>query len=562
MAADLAQGDVTIKLSGGDYSTWAAFWDDIINMTGDITCTVDASGFTENVAPAAVTESLNGHTLHVLPATFPTKTDASDGARFTCNYAGRELDMQMEGAGTVIIEGMVIIEGTSVPGYGIYVTEVDTSFTFVFRRNIIKGTNYSLKYADATVEDIQVYNNIFFDSIWGGISISAATASGIFANNTVVGAWTNINDGNLGNTFENNLCYGAGDKDYDNIGNATGNNNADSDDTALNAIWDTGANNVNGISDPFNNLGADDFTITAEGDVGTAGKDLSGDFTTDFFGTTRDNWTIGACEWISAQDIKEAASALLEVESLLYNAIQNNVAGLIEPEVEIGATWAATGTVSALIEVEAAITAIKSRIEVISALIEMGSVIGITWDAVGTPSAIIEPGASMPGGTKSPFGSLIEAEASINSGIKTPSAATIEVEIAITELKEYVRSLGGTLTSAGAVARALTAYRAFGGTLTPAGGLNAAFTLIVALGGELNLSGALSGRNPAWLILDDKLIWMGEWDIAYGYRIDDVVLYKYGEEWHVFVSKISHNVGNIPKSSPEAWHRLYQEQWL
>lgn len=31
-----------------------------------------------------------------------------------------------------------------------------------------------------------------------------------------------------------------------------------------------------------------------------AGLDLSGDFTTDFFGTTRSNWTIGACEYVSA----------------------------------------------------------------------------------------------------------------------------------------------------------------------------------------------------------------------------------------------------------------------
>jgi len=103
----LTTGNVTIKTSAGTYSTWAAFWDDLGDLTGDITCTVDASAFTEATAPARISESLNGHTLHVKPITFPTTTDASTGARFTCNYTEEFLDLSFEGTRErVIIRGV------------------------------------------------------------------------------------------------------------------------------------------------------------------------------------------------------------------------------------------------------------------------------------------------------------------------------------------------------------------------------------------------------------------------------------------------------------------------
>jgi len=295
----LTTGNVTIKTSAGTYSTWAAFWDDLGDLTGDITCTVDASAFTEATAPARIGESLNGHTLHVLPDVFPTTTDASTGARFTCNYAGVALVMQMEGAGTVIIEGMVFIEGTSTPNMFIYTSSITDDFNFTVRRNIFKGGDTGFYHADASLTSLSIYNNIYHNAATNGLFISTAPA--FTANNTVYNCNNNILSNNVANTFENNLSYISGTLDYSVIGaNTVGNNNADSDATGEDADWGTGANNVNSISDPFNALASDDFTITAEGDVGTAGKDLSASFTTDFFGTTRDNWTIGACEYVEA----------------------------------------------------------------------------------------------------------------------------------------------------------------------------------------------------------------------------------------------------------------------
>ena len=109
-----------------------------------------------------------------------------------------------------------------------------------------------------------------------------------------------------------------------------------------------------------------------------------------------------------------------------------------------------------------------------------------------------------------------------------------------------------------------TMYRALGGVFTPTGALLEALIIVMALGGELDLEGALSGRNPAWLLLDDTLRWMGEWVSTYSYDQNDTVLYRADatEDWHVFTSKVGHNVGNIPDSSSAFWRRLYQEKWL
>ncbi len=150
------------------------------------------------------------------------------------------------------------------------------------------------------------------------------------------------------------------------------------------------------------------------------------------------------------------------------------------------------------------------------------------------------------------------------SRVVTPAEIKLRDTPSLAMALELGRSYGGSMTPTGALARALTAYRSVGGTLTPTGQLITALIFVMSLGGELNLSGALSGINPAWLLIDDVLTWQGEWSALTSYDIDDVVLYKSadGNEWHVFVSKIGHNVGNIPTSTPSAWRRLYQEKWL
>ena len=85
----------------------------------------------------------------------------------------------------------------------------------------------------------------------------------------------------------------------------------------------------------------------------------------------------------------------------------------------------------------------------------------------------------------------------------------------------------------------------------------------VSVGGEVYVEGAVNVRNPAWLVVDSTLRWMGEWSVGYGYDQSDAVLYRAAstETWHIFVSKAPHNTGNIPDSSSAWWRRVYQEPW-
>ncbi len=82
--------------------------------------------------------------------------------------------------------------------------------------------------------------------------------------------------------------------------------------------------------------------------------------------------------------------------------------------------------------------------------------------------------------------------------------------------------------------------------------------------GQMDFAGSLSAQNPKWLLLDKSLNWIGEWDESYSYNINDTILYKIddGNEWHIFVSKTNHNVGNVPTTSAAYWRRYYQEQLL
>lgn len=309
----LTSGSVTIKTSAGTYSSWAAFWDDIGNLTGDITCTVDASAFTENVTPGTVTEELNGYTLHVLPTSFPTTTDASTGARFTCIHGSTILSLEMEGAGVVAIEGMVLIDSG---GATISITNINTEFNCTIRRNIMKNGVHGIYTTDPTMNaGLKIYNNIIFDCAAVGLAISVAPLA-MIANNTMVNCGFQVDCGNSEATIRNVLSYGGITNDFRNIGlAASGFNNADSDNTGEDANWGaggagSGSNNVSGISDPFENLASDDFRITSPGVIGSAGLGLSIIFTNDFFGIARDNWTIGACEYITPPPPKFSVSVI------------------------------------------------------------------------------------------------------------------------------------------------------------------------------------------------------------------------------------------------------------
>ncbi len=303
--ATITSGNYTLKTSGGNYSTWAAFWNDLGDLTGDITLIVDASAFTETVAPAAVTENLNGHTLKVTAATFPSATDDSTGPRFTWNSADIFLDMEMEGPGTVIIDGIVFLQGTEIPP-GVYKPYgIDTGFTFILRRNIIKGGSYGIYLYDGS-PTYRIYNNIIYNqsgSYGMGIGLGEGFTGGFCSNNTIIdvmgttagyGLW----GGDTQGLSDNNLVYKSKTADFFGVSAAvTGNNNSSYDATADDFKF--GANNrINKTTSPFTSYAGKDFTLAVGSDPIGNGKNLSAYFTTDFFGTTRTNWSIGAVEGV------------------------------------------------------------------------------------------------------------------------------------------------------------------------------------------------------------------------------------------------------------------------
>ena len=192
-------------------------------------------------------------------------------------------------------------------------------------------------------------------------------------------------------------------------------------------------------------------------------------------------------------------------------------------EATIPATWDAISTVSALLEMEASIPIKLEALSAISALLEMEAVITVTHTT--TVSA------------------LVEMEATVSTRLEAlwNANALVEMEADITAFKHVTQVLSGALIPAGTVSPIPIFIQGVGGIFVPVGSLDV--------------------RNPEWLLIDDALIWMGEWDVTRSYGLDEVVLYKTGDggEWHVFVSKITHNVGNIPVLSAAAWRRLYQE---
>lgn len=182
----------------------------------------------------------------------------------------------------------------------------------------------------------------------------------------------------------------------------------------------------------------------------------------------------------------------------------------------------------------------------------------IPLSGVITPSGIVASITSyfrVLSGSLTPSGAIVLKTSKALSGSLTPAGA-------LALRLELTKALDGTLIPAGDIIKATS--KSVGGTLTPTGDLVSIVTFVVELDGSLTLAGAIAAANPAWLLIDNTLTWQGEWDETRSYALNDAVLYKSddGNEWHVFVSKISHSAGNIPTSSSSAWRRYYQEIWL
>ena len=85
--------------------------------------------------------------------------------------------------------------------------------------------------------------------------------------------------------------------------------------------------------------------------------------------------------------------------------------------------------------------------------------------------------------------------------------------------------------------------------------------IYMSVSSDLDLRGAFSASSPNWLLIPDGLNWQGDWSAGTTYDERDVVLYTVGTEPHAFVSKVSHNIGNIPPDKYAYWTRLVQPKW-
>lgn len=314
--AVITAGNYTLKASGGDYATLKDFLNDLGNLTGDLTLTVDAGTYNETVLAGAVTESLNGYTLWIKPASFPTTTDGTTGVIFNVNVgAGANfIQSQVNGAGTFIIEGLNFTYTTNRPHYIAAIYSAAAGYNFIIRRCVFKQAYEGAIYIYDGDPTYNIYNNVIIKSegasVSYGIYVRGINFKGYISNNTVIdvaGVSTGYGLGqeSAGNTglFENNLVYNSKTSDFRNVGSCTGNNNASKDATADD--FGTGGSWQISIADPFANSATYDLTLVTGSPVGN-GKDLSGSFTTDFFGNTRSTWDIGACAYVApASTIKK-----------------------------------------------------------------------------------------------------------------------------------------------------------------------------------------------------------------------------------------------------------------
>jgi len=140
------------------------------------------------------------------------------------------------------------------------------------------------------------------------------------------------------------------------------------------------------------------------------------------------------------------------------------------------------------------------------------------------------------------------------SGSMTPTGS-------LSVLATYKMALDGSMTPTGGLST--KQFLSLGGSMTPVGSLTPVATWVISIGGSMTPSGGITSiNNPDWIPIDDRLRWMGEWIATYVYTVGDVVMYKTAEgNYHGWLSRTTHNVGNIPTTAYAHWARIVQAKW-
>ena len=319
-AGTIATGTYSIG-DGLDYNTIALFEADIAaTLTGDLT---GEHADEETVITGAVQ-------FQVDTATYDLKLTAASGAKHNGTY-GSAVHAAGDGArvnyGTYdslrtnlatllsfeLSDLVLNVAGTSNAGF--YYTAGEG---ITVQRMVIKGdanTDDGIDIHIGTYGPISIINNIIYDiSAGGGLRfVRPNTTSGdyyLIYNNTIISCDKGIqNDANAStymanSIIKNNLVQNSTTSDYSDAGGGYGTHakNLSEDATSPDTTYRSKDLHTNSV---FKGYATDDFRLDSGGDATNLaivddGDDLSGTFTDDIEGQTRDTWYIGASEIVSA----------------------------------------------------------------------------------------------------------------------------------------------------------------------------------------------------------------------------------------------------------------------
>lgn len=289
----MAETTVTVKPSGGDYSTLAAAENN--EETNLVTATkrlhIVCSAMTENAATRVQFGSGWG-----MDATYYVSVEPE---------AGAEAGMPWRSSGAYTAPGLDLLT-PYVAVRNIQVRTTSASWPALwFRTGAAAGASASYGvHAVATANNclisngaVKIYNSIFRGAASKYGFRATSGASGFVENCTSIaltsGSGTGIQQDVDGAVIvRNNVSYDW-NAAFDDQG---GSWNADSDYNASDDVTAPGANSLHSISDPFEDFSGGDFHLASGSALAAAGTPLTGTYTDDFDGETRWEWSIGADE--------------------------------------------------------------------------------------------------------------------------------------------------------------------------------------------------------------------------------------------------------------------------
>ena len=177
----------------------------------------------------------------------------------------------------------------------------NTTIKNCFANGDDKGTSRGIRVNDNSLTGIRIYNNVVIDCTAEGIVVLTAAAGGVkIDNNTVENCGTGIETSADDGIARNNIVWNVTTPFVGNWNTTTlsEENYTDAGSISYGSCGSCGTGDQLSQSDPFVSIAGEDYHLVSGATAIDAGKDLSGDFTDDIDGSTRDaNFDKGADEF-------------------------------------------------------------------------------------------------------------------------------------------------------------------------------------------------------------------------------------------------------------------------